>query len=747
VITGRGWTGAAWGLCAGTGAILTAKMLIPFAGRASVLAAGLGVPLGMAMGAAGGLAIVLVARLLALLPARYRFALAGSVFLLSTQIFSGAAFERFVPTLWLVACSTVVGGAAAVLLSWRSSPASRAHRLLACTGLAGGLAAAGLGLAWLLAEGSDDPPAVDAAACTAVDVRQLDLPDPSRPGERRVLRLFYGSGTDRRRPEYGEHVDLRTRPVDGARFLEGWSGLDGWTRTRYWGFDAHAMPLDGRVFYPEGAGPFPLVLVVHGGHPMMDFSEPGYDYLCEHLASHGFICASVDENFLNGGALAELAGGVSGENAARGWLLLEHLRAFRGFNEDAETPLHGKVDLGRVALVGHSKGGEAIAVAALWNRLPADPADATRRFDYGFGIRALIALSTTDKQYRPAGAGIALEGIDYLALQGSNDGDVESFQGAEQYDRVKLAGPDGGYHFKAAVYVHRANHGQWSTVWAQHDKTRIPKRLYFNRKPLLPAAAQEQVARAYATAFLSASLGADRRYLPFVEDPRAGRSWLPDTIYLARFEDSTRQYVARFDEDVDVTTTTLPGGRIRSENLTIWREQPAAAPSLWGAVENRAAYLGWDSTTGKTASFAVALPPGLGARGLGPGAALVFALADAHEPPNSKRRRGLEPSPRQPIDLDVEVADGEGHAARLPLDHVRLLQAQLETSVWKAGLRLDRRREIVFQTFAIPLSSFVAQSPGLDLGDLRAVRFVFDRTPEGVVVLDDLGFAPPRLND
>jgi hypothetical protein len=33
---------------------------------------------------------------------------------------------------------------------------------------------------------------------------------------------------------------------------------------------------------------------------MGDFSEDGYAYLGEHLATRGFIVASIDEDFLNG---------------------------------------------------------------------------------------------------------------------------------------------------------------------------------------------------------------------------------------------------------------------------------------------------------------------------------------------------------------------------------------------------------------------------------------------------------------
>ena len=201
----------------------------------------------------------------------------------------------------------------------------------------------------------------------------LDAPDPSRPGPFTVRRLFYGSGTDRRRVEYRDSVTLRTGVVNGMPFLKGADPKLLKARWKYWGFDAARLPINGRVWYPEGQGPFPLVLVVHGNHGMKEFSDPGYAYLGELLASRGYILASVDENFLNGN--------LRMENDARGWMLLQHLVSWRRFNADSASPLHGKVDLSRIALMGHSRGGEAVAVAAAFNRLARYPDDARVRFD------------------------------------------------------------------------------------------------------------------------------------------------------------------------------------------------------------------------------------------------------------------------------------------------------------------------------------------------------------------------------
>ena len=36
------------------------------------------------------------------------------------------------------------------------------------------------------------------------------------------------------------------------------------------------LGVNARVWYPDGPGPFPLALIVHGNHKMAEFSDPGY---------------------------------------------------------------------------------------------------------------------------------------------------------------------------------------------------------------------------------------------------------------------------------------------------------------------------------------------------------------------------------------------------------------------------------------------------------------------------------------
>jgi predicted dienelactone hydrolase len=733
------WRGAAVGVVALTALVLAVDTAQYAVGTAAVVSVALGVPLGLLLAAALGALLVLAVRLLAALPRAYRWAFWGSLAVLVPAVFAGELDERLLPALGLVAIASIGGGAVATLRSAVGrGGARRAALSVMMVASFGSLLYLSL---WYFSDRPVLQPVIaDAAKATGVDVPSIDLPDPSQPGPYAVQTLTYGSGTDLRRPEFGAGVALRTEPFDGTPFLSGWSGLDGALRTRFWGFDARRLPVNGRVWSPAGEGPFPVVLVVHGNHVMQEYSDTGYDYLGELLASRGFVFVSVDENFLNGAPWGKLAAygvmGVSGENAARGVLLLEHLAALRRWSAAPDNPFSGKLDLDRVALIGHSRGGEAIAVAAAYNRMDHAPDDATIALDYHFGIRALVDLATSDKRVRPTGRPVTLEGVDLLALQGSADGDQEYFRGMQHYDRLRL----GEGQFKAALYVHRANHGQWSRAWGRRDLSQFPKKWLLDTTALLPAADQERVAKVYVAAFLEAALHGERGYLPLLRDHRAGARWLPDTIYVNRYEESGARVVSRFDEDADVSTTTVAGGRAEGRGLAVWREQPVGRVDRWLELDNKAVYLGWDAGEGGgEASYALTLPEGVASGA----SVLTFCLADAGEGASAARgrRRGKrEGGAAVPIDLTVELVDAKGARARLALSEVLLVQPQLEVRIWKARLYPERSPEPVLQTYELALSRFAAAAPELDLASIRAVRFVFDKTPSGVVILDDVGF-------
>jgi dienelactone hydrolase len=198
-------------------------------------------------------------------------------------------------------------------------------------------------------------------------------------------------------------------------------------REWYWGFGLDAAPLNALVWAPEGDGPFPLVLIVHGNHNMEEYSDPGYAYLGELLASRGFIAVSVDENTINGTWSGDFRGK---EMPLRAWFLLEHLKLWREWNRSATHPYSGKVDMTHIALVGHSRGGEAVSMAFAYNGLSHYPDDATITFDYGFDIKSLVAIAQVDQRYHRR---VELENVSFLTLHGSYDSDEPAYHGMRQF--------------------------------------------------------------------------------------------------------------------------------------------------------------------------------------------------------------------------------------------------------------------------------------------------------------------------
>ena len=568
--------------------------------------------------------------------------------------------------------------------------------------------------------------------------------NPGRRGPYAVKSLTYGSGNDKWRPEY-RNVAIKTPALDATAFFKDFKNWRAKARRLYWGFGFDRLPLNARVWYPEGPGPFPLILIVHGNHQMEQWSDPGYRYLGELLASRGFILASIDENFLNG----TWSGDPPNEKAPRGWILLEHLRLWRDWNGKAGNPFFGKVDLDKIALMGHSRGGEAAATAALFNKLSYYPDDATIKFPpYGFNIRSVVAIAPADGQYKPSGTWRTIENVNYLVLQGGHDADVSSFLGSRQFDRVRFTVP--GPWFKSELFIYRANHGQFNTVWGRYDSGDGPARWFLNTKPLLPPEDQRRIASVYISAFLEATLHERREYLPLFRDVRAGRDWLPDTLCVNRYEDATWRRIAGFGEDVDVTTGTMPGVRISADNFSIWKE--GRIPFRDGDRQRNGVFLGWNRKTEKPVPvpvYTISLPDGAGA---GNQSVLAFELSTTDDDPpvpkdakerKEKDKKGASKDP-EPVDFTVGLTDAAGKTAALPLSRFGALQSPLKARFLKAGFidekAYKKASEPVLRTIELPLRDFTAAAPDFEAAKLRAIRLRFDRGEKGSIVIGDIGF-------
>ncbi|MEV2351917.1 MFS transporter [Paenibacillus larvae] len=554
-------------------------------------------------------------------------------------------------------------------------------------------------------------------------VKQL-LQNPAEEGPYKVKTLTYGSKNSYR-GEFNKSNSLITKTVDGSAFVENWSSL----RTKTVGFGPDAMPLNGLIWYPEGEGPFPLVVMVHGNYTMTDYSDPGYEYLGQLLASRGYIFVSIDENFLNVSPYDDMMffSVLEKENPARGMLMLEHIKTWKEWNSDHNNPFYEKADMNQIALMGHSRGGEAVAIAAAFNKLNRHPDDGNIKFDYNFNIRSLVSIAGTDKQYQPEGKELPLQDVNYLALHGAHDMDVSSFAGAKQYNRISFTGEKD--FLKSSVYIYGANHGQFNRVWGRGDGAGFGNQLY-NLKQLMPRAEQEKAAKVFISSFLDATLKNKKEYKQVFQDIGYAKEWLPDTLYVSNYSDSNTFYLTSHKEGIDLESTAVPGGKLIGENLQEWKAEKVK--KKYGDDSYSAVRLGWDrSKQPKTASYTVILPGEGGT--IDENSTIVFSMADDSNHKDVPYQDAL-------IDLTVKVEDTNGNTAKLPLSHISNLVPIIEGKLVKIPFAdVGPTKEPAFQTFGFPLHDFVKENANFNPQQLEKIHFEFDKTEKGTVLINDIG--------
>jgi dienelactone hydrolase len=741
-------------------------------------------------------------KLLFKIPKFYRLLIIICFILLST-------FTDDLLSITIILLSSIFGASIYALFKTKFKNLTLPKKIVSLLGFAIGISGITALIVFLSATGIDVDPLVNAAYTSDASITHIAKASPAEKGSYKVKSLNYGSGKDKHQKHFGADVDIKTDSVNGVAFLDNWEGISGWWRTKFWGFDSKALPLNAQVWYPEGDGPFPLVLVVHGNHSMQDFSDPGYAYLGELLASRGMIVASVDENFINSSWTDLFSDGLKKENDARGWLLLEHLKLWHNWNADSKSPFYNKIDTDKLSLIGHSRGGEAVAHAALLNTLPYYSDDASIKLDYNYNIKSIIAIAPVDGQYAPGNTRTKLKNINYFTIHGSQDGDVSSFAGSRQFDRITFT--DSTYHFKTGLYVHGANHGQFNTSWGNND-VGTPFTKLLNLEQLLSAEDQQKIAQVYISAFLETTLKDNKSYLPLFTDTRAGKNWLPETIYLNQFQDSNTEFISTFDEDFDVTTTTVKdSSSITSTNLTVWKEKQI--PLKRGSRINRALFAGWhykkddikawkalDSTV-KTpvhdtliASYSIKYPKGIS--NTDSTSVFVFSMAESKEGSNPKasgkwvndneeendkkknnneknedanteenitneasnnsnekeededddEKKDKKKKGKDPIDLSIILTDINGETVYFPLSQFSALQRRLAVKVWKKDFNDSAKSENVMQLFSFPIEDLLEINPNFNSRQITEIRFVFDRTDKGVVVIDNVGFMK-RLNE
>ena len=165
---------------------------------------------------------------------------------------------------------------------------------------------------------------------------------------------------------------------------------------------------------------------------------------------------------------------------------------------------------------------------------------------------ATPSLRTGEIELPSVGQPLTLKDVNYFVMHGGYDSDVSYFYGSRQYHRVKFSQPpvasnDANWR-KAALYLYRANHNQFNTVWGDSDWQGTPG-VFLNRKPLLAGDQQRQLTKVFVSAFLETTLRAAEGYWPLFRDQRAGASWLPETLCLQQSHDAGGKLLSDYEED------------------------------------------------------------------------------------------------------------------------------------------------------------------------------------------------------
>jgi len=475
-----------------------------------------------------------------------------------------------------------------------------------------------------------------------------------------------------------------------------------------WPFLNTAVPLNGHIRIPRGRGPFPLVVFAHGNHNPLSNSTPGYLYLCDLLASHGIIAATIDVNFLNGVNF--------GENDGRAIVHLKHLKQFRVWNAQAGHPLSGKIDWNRLMIVGHSRGGEGVGHASYFNRLPAIqpvlahptvPLDGSAGLGpYRFNLSVVAAIAPTDGQYTPL-TGPTVVPDPYFLIHGSRDGDVSNFPGYNTYNRahaVNLANPtasDG--RFKALLWVYWANHNQFNTTWP----TETPG------TPTLTRAEQEQVARVQFGALAAAVLLDRSEYWEVLRDHAAASAWMPPrTVFVSQYQDPERIFLLHNRESLGAPEVSSPVQGTVAADAVATSRQLFDLVNSGGPQKTITLRLDWNAAPAKL--LLVIDPETLPAEEYN---VLSLRVGQSTEAGNAVNRDQ---------DFTLEVSSGCRTAAIAASSLHRLRYPDV---IFGAG-------KTVMQTLRLPLRRRI--DLGIDPRDLRSIALAFERRPTGVLYLGDV---------
>lgn len=508
--------------------------------------------------------------------------------------------------------------------------------------------------------------------------------------------------------DYGpdEDEDIVTDTVDMSPYAKR-EGISKFIKDRFFRNGLSNAPIAGRIWYPSGKKNCPALFIVHGNH---DFDVPsylGYDYLAEYLASNGYVVVSIDENIVNG---------LSNENDARALLVLENIKALLSEGKDEKSLAYDLIDPDRIVIAGHSRGGECVSTAYLFNDLEACPDNGNNRFNYHFNISGVIAIAPVCDQYMPADHTVRIEDVNYLLLHGANDQDVNEMIGEKQYNNVEFTGKKDC--FKSYVYIMGANHGQFNTKWGRYDWSDCVS-WFMNTAHFIEAEEQQEIAKVYIRAFLDKTLLGEDTYSDIFYDNDKYKKHLPKTVYITDYMDSDCETLFSFDRDTDIVKGDKDNCKIACYGVDGFKER--AYKYFGDMTEGREYLLDVNWKEGSTPIVKFSIPEtDMSEKDIS------FAIADSSEDEDNT----------DALYYKVELTDSNAHtvSAETPqtvYSSLSVIMSKLEAIFGGCTFKHERQQVILSKDMFSPDASF-------DFSKVTAVSITFDGSKEGGVLIDDV---------
>lgn len=462
------------------------------------------------------------------------------------------------------------------------------------------------------------------------------------------------------------------------------------------------VPLQAVVYFPADAAgattpgqisttqtDYPLFVAVHGNSGYTN-GYLGYNYLLEHLALNGFIAASI-----------YMPANMHGTGRAR--VLRRHLQILFNSNQ------FGAKAANNICIMGHSRGGEAVVIAARLNQ----------QETWNYNINAVISLAPTDQYNHESFS--PLWACPYLVIYGSLDGDVKAVgnNGFRLYDRAS------GMQ-KSMAFVYGACHDRFNTIWGDGD---IPG-LGNDIPRVISAQTHQDIAKGYMTAFARQHLRGETQWAGIFRG-----EWIPAQIHISasdvkiymQYQDITTRDVDTFEGAHAWKTSTI-GGDVTTPIALPAEPQENALNMLdtHSPHDTAGLLVKWDATTQSLRYDIPDNPPGL--RDVRNFEAVSFRVT---------QRVGSASNPAgQPQDFRLTLTDGGGHSRAIRI-------SKLAEIPWPDIRDQDVFTKSAMCTIRVPLRSYTIHCLNVDkvdIADVMSLTFEFAETPAGEIEIDSIQF-------